>query len=74
MSEYTSILVRQEREIVQGIIRREIPLSGNDDEVIRRLVERMWLELEGWHRLLWLWPGCDSDEPCNGKRKLGGVE
>lgn len=70
MSEYTSILHRQERKWVELFIAGELHVEENPKQV-RELLERMLTELEGWHRLLWLWPGCDSDEPCSGKRTLG---
>lgn len=69
MSEYTSILSRQESEWVEMLIAGELHIEENPKQV-RELLDRMYTELRGWHRLVWLWPGCDSDKPCNGKRRV----
>lgn len=63
MSDHTSILCSFDREIVQGVIRGEVDISGND-QVLQRIIERMWSELEAWHRMAWLW----ADMRVSGKR------
>lgn len=54
MSDHTSILSRQEREWVELWLRGELDICGNERQVLR-VMERMWVELEGWHKMAWLW-------------------
>lgn len=54
MSAHTSILCREEREWVEAWIAGELHVEKNPD-LVRRVLERMWAELEAWHKMAWLW-------------------